>query len=278
MNESTYPVALAKIMRRCPALVTALLSLLILPLAGLAQDKAPPLGYSNTPKLPHADWKVHDIDRPMPTRVLPGLKPTQPPADAIVLFDGTDLSHFNGKDGAAPGWKVENGYVEVIKGGDIYTKESFGSCQLHVEWRSPTPVASSSQKRGNSGIFLMGRYEVQVLDCHDNKTYADGHAGAIYGQYPPLVNAVQKPGDWNTYDIIFTGPKFDGDKLLSKAYVTVLLNGVLVQNHVELLGSTAHRKNATYSPHESKAPIRFQDHKDDQAVRFRNIWIRNLED
>jgi len=263
-------------MKRTHPILFALL--LALPaLQATAQDKAPPpRGYTDTPKLPHVDWKVHDLDRPAPKVVQPGLKPTQPPADATILFDGTDLSNFVGPKGGKPGWKVEDGYVEVIKGGDIYTKESFGSCQLHVEWRSPIPVQSSSQKRGNSGIFLMGMYEVQVLDCFENPTYADGMAGSIYGQYPPLVNAVQKPGDWNTYDIIFNAPTFKDGKVVKKATATVLLNGVLVQNNVELLGQTRHKKVATYKPHADKAPIKFQDHKDDQAVRFRNIWIRSL--
>lgn len=243
----------------------------------LAQ-KAPPLGYTDTPKLPHADWKVHDIDRPAPERVMPGKASATPPADAIVLFDGKDLDNWRAKDGSPAKWKVEDGEMEVVKVGNIYTKQEFGSCQLHIEWRSPTPVKSSSQKRGNSGVFLMDRYEVQVLDSHENPTYADGMAGSIYGQYPPLVNAVQKPGTWNSYDIIFTAPTFDKDgKVLTKAYATVLLNGVVVQNHTELLGPTRHKRVATYSAHPAKGPLRLQDHRDDQAVRFRNIWIRPLD-
>ncbi|MEM7391632.1 MAG: DUF1080 domain-containing protein, partial [Verrucomicrobiota bacterium] len=190
-------------------------------------EKKEPIGYSDTPKLPHADWKVHDIDRPRPDYVKPGQQPSEAPADAVVLFDGTDLSNFVGPKGKAPGWMVKDGYVEVVKGGDIYTKQEFGSCQLHLEWRSPVPVKSNSQKRGNSGVFLMNRYEIQVLDCFENPTYADGMAGGLYGQYPPLVNAVQKSGDWNYYDIIFTAPKWEDGKLVRKAHATVLLNGVV---------------------------------------------------
>ncbi|MFT5498406.1 MAG: hypothetical protein ACI9TH_003818 [Kiritimatiellia bacterium] len=252
-----------------------LFSLLIVG-SSFAED-VPPIGYSDTPKLPHVDWKVHDIDRPRPEYVKPAELPTQAPADAIVLFDGTDLSNFIGPKGAAPGWKVEDGYMEIVKGGDLYTKEHFGSCQLHIEWRSPTPTQSSSQKRGNSGVFFMDQYEIQVLDCWENLTYADGMAGGLYGQYPPLVNAVKETGGWNYYDIIFTAPKWADGKIASKAYVTVLLNGVLVQNHNELLGPTRHKAVANYDkPHAEKGPIRLQDHKDNQAVRFRNMWVRPL--
>ena len=258
-----------------------------------AQDdeKVYPEGYSDTPKLPNSQWKVHDIDRPRPVVVTPGKTAADAPSDAIVLFDGTDLSHWHGEKDTADAagkkqrtadkdtpakWKVENGYAEMTPTGNIYTNESFGDCQLHIEWCSPAEPRSNSQHRGNSGIFLMDRYEIQVLDCYNNKTYADGQAGAAYGQNPPLVNATRKPGAWQTYDIIFRAPRFKDGKLESPAAVTILLNGVLVQNHFELLGATTHRAVGTYSAHHDKAPIRLQDHNDKQAVRYRNIWIRPL--
>ena len=272
----------------------ALFSLLCIvsPAFLFAEDEKPqPVGYSDTPKLPHADWKVHDIDRPRPKVVTPGKTNSNAPADAIVLFDGTDLSKWHGeketindegkkrrtKDKNEPAkWKVVDGYMQVTPTGNIYTKESFGDCQLHIEWRSPVPTQSSSQKRGNSGIFIMDRYEIQVLDCFENKTYADGQAGGIYGQYPPLVNASRKPGEWQTYDIIFKAPRFTKDgKLESPATVTVIHNGVVVQNHSAIIGATTHKAVAKYTPH-GKAPIRLQDHNDEQEVRYRNIWIRPL--
>jgi len=269
-------------------------SLLAVPFAALvvAEEKAPPLGYSDTPMLPHADWKVHDIDRPAPTPVQPGATAAAPPADAIVLFDGTNLDQWHGceeylddegKKRRRPNsevpakWNVTDGHFHVTATGDIYTREQFGDCQLHIEWRSPTPVQSSSQKRGNSGIFLMNLYEVQVLDCSDNKTYADGHAGAVYGQYPPLVNAARKPGEWQTYDIIFRTPRYENGALKSPATITVIHNGIVVQNHSELLGPTRHKAVATYpETHPEKGPIRLQDHNDGQEPAFRNIWIRHL--
>jgi len=206
----------------------------------------------------------------------PAGEPVPPPSDAIVLFDGKDLSKWQSGDGQPAAWKVENGYMEAVKkAGDLATRDSFGSCQLHVEWMAPSPPTGKDQGRGNSGIFLMGRYEIQVLDCYDNLTYADGQAGALYGQTPPAVNACRPPGEWQTYDILFTAPVFEGDKLAQPGYVTLLHNGVLVQNHVALLGSTAHKRLAAYAPHPPKAPIRLQDHS--SPVRFRNLWIRPLE-
>jgi hypothetical protein len=236
-----------------------------------------PIGYSDTPMLPHVPWKVHDIDRPRPEVVTPGATDREPPSDAIVIFDGTDLSNFIGVDGKEPAWKVGNGYMEMTPTGDLYTKDEFGSCQLHLEWRAPTPPQRNSQHRSNSGVFLMDHYEIQIMDCYDNLTYADGHAGSVYGQYPPLVNANRKPGEWQSFDIIFTAPVFEDDKLEIPAYVTVLLNGILVQNHVEILGAGTHRKVPEYVPHGPKGPIRIQDHKDNQEVRFRNIWVRPLD-
>jgi hypothetical protein len=227
-------------------------------------------------------WKIHDLNRPVPPVVDAGSASTQdspgrPPADATVLFDGTDLSKWQHKDATPAKWKVENGYAEVVaKTGYIYTKQSFGDCQLHVEFREPTPPHGDSQERGNSGVFLMGLYEVQVLDSYENKTYADGQASAVYGQYPPLVNASRPPGQWQWYDIVFHGPRFDASgKLLRPARETVFHNGVLVQDNVELSGPTEHGERPPYKATPEKLPLALQDHGD--PVRFRNIWIRELK-
>jgi Domain of Unknown Function (DUF1080) len=227
-------------------------------------------------------WKVHDPDRPAPPAIDPGTASTQDssgrrPSDAVVLFDGKDLSKWAHKDGSAAKWKVENGYFEVVpKTGEIRTREAFGDCQLHVEFAEPTPPKGESQERGNSGVFLMGLYEIQVLDSYENKTYADGQASAVYGQYPPLVNASRPPGQWQTYDIVFHGPRFDKDgKLLRPARVTVLHNSVLVQDNVELSGPTAHGERPPYKAHAEKLPLGLQDHGN--PVRYRNIWIRELK-
>ncbi len=227
-------------------------------------------------------WKIHDPDRPLPPVIAPGTASTQdapgrPPSDAVVLFDGKDLSKWAHKDGSAAKWKVENGYLETVpKTGYIYTREAFGDCQLHVEFAEPTPPKGESQERGNSGVFLMGLYESQVLDSYENKTYADGQAAAVYGQYPPLVNASRPPGQWQSYDIVFHGPRFAKDgKLLRPARVSVLHNGVLVQDNVELSGPTAHGARPPYTPQPEKLPLALQDHSN--PIRFRNIWIRELK-
>jgi len=235
------------------------------------------LGYDDTPFLPGSKYRVHDSNRPQPRVVTPGERLGDPPSDAIILFDGTDLSNWvSSKDGGPARWKVENGYMEVVAGtGDIQTKEHFGDCQLHIEWMAPAEVKGESQGRGNSGVFMMGLYEIQVLDCYQNPTYADGTTAAIYGQYPPLVNACRKPGEWQTYDIIWEAPRFEGDKLIRPAYVTVLHNGIVVHNHVELLGPTGHRTLPKYRPHPPVGPLRLQDHGN--PVRFRNIWYRVLK-
>ncbi|MGB7284767.1 MAG: DUF1080 domain-containing protein [Candidatus Acidiferrum sp.] len=226
-------------------------------------------------------WKQHDMNRPVPPVVDPGTSSTQadpgrPPSDATILFDGKDLSKWQHQDGTPANWKVEHGYFEVVpKTGYIYTKQAFGDCQLHVEFREPTPPHGDSQERGNSGVFLMGLYEVQVLDSYKNKTYADGQAAALYGQYPPLVNASRPPGQWQWYDIVFHGPRFDrSGKLIRKAHVTVFHNGVLVQDSVELTGPTENGARPPYKAHPEKLPLGLQDHGD--PVRFRNIWIREL--
>ena len=245
------------------------------------KPKSPPVGYDDTPMLPGSKWRVHDGTRPQPRIVTPGTESSQekqgsPPSDAIVLFDGTDLSKWDGRDGEAQ-WKVENGYMEVTpKAGGIQTKEQFGDCQLHIEWAAPAEVKGASQGRGNSGVFLMGKYEMQVLDGYDNLTYADGITAAIYGQYPPLVNACRKPGKWQVYDIFFVAPRFDGDKLVSPAYVTIVHNGVLVHHHQEIMGPTGHKSLASYSPpHPPEGPLMLQDHGD--LVRYRNIWMRRIK-
>jgi hypothetical protein len=238
----------------------------------------PSIGYAQVdPK-----WKIHDMDRPVPAVVDPATastpdSPGHAPSDAVVLFDGKDLSHWSHKDGSAAKWKVENGYAEVVaKTGYIYTRQAFGDCQLHVEFSEPVPPKGESQERGNSGVFLMGLYEIQVLDSFENKTYADGQASAVYGQYPPLVNASRPPGQWQTYDIIWHGPRFSADqKLLRPAHVTVLHNSVLVQDNVELSGPTEHKQRPPYKAHPEKLPLGLQDHGN--PVRFRNIWIRELK-
>ncbi len=237
-------------------------------------------GYSDTPQLPGQKWKVHDIDRPRPEKVAPGPLFTEaPPSDALVLFDGKDLSQWvqaaRGGVTKPPQWKVENGYIEIVpRTGRLRTKEQFGDCQLHVEWQIPTEAKGNGQSIGNSGIELMGRYEIQVLESADHLTYADGGAGAIYGVWPPLVNPARPQGEWNVYDIFFEAPKFEGDKVVKPAYITVLFNGVLVQNHKDFVGTTVWRKVGVYTPHPAELPLTLQDHN--QPVRFRNIWIRKL--
>ena len=227
-------------------------------------------------------WKIHDMARPVPPVVTPGTASTQdapghPPSDAIVLFDGKDLSKWAHKDGSPAKWNVENGYAEVVaKTGEIHTTQPFGDCQLHVEFSEPTPPHGESQERGNSGVFLMGLYEIQVLDSYENKTYADGQASAVYGQYPPLVNASRPPGQWQWYDIVFHGPRFDAaGKLLRPARVTVFHNGVLVQDNVEPTGPTGHHQRPPYVAGPDKLPLALQDHGN--PIRYRNIWIRELK-
>jgi Domain of Unknown Function (DUF1080) len=230
-------------------------------------------------------WKPNDPDRPLPPVIEPGTPSTQdapghPPSDAIVLFGGKDkdkdLSQWAGENGQPAKWKVADGYIEVVPhSGYIHTRQPFGDCQLHVEFAEPVPPVGEGQDRGNSGVFLMGLYEIQVLDSYQNKTYADGQASAVYGQFPPQVNASRPPGQWQMYDIIFHHPHFDKDgKLLRPARVTVLHNGLLVQDNVELSGPTAHHQRPPYKPTPDKLPLSLQDHGN--PVRFRNIWIREL--
>lgn len=225
------------------------------------------------------EWPVHSRERPKPRVVDPGTAalPVPPPKDAVVLFDGSNLSKWIQKDGKAPGWIVRNGYFEVRPGaGDLQTRDSFGDVELHVEWATPDPPKGAGQDRGNSGVYLMSKYEVQVLDSYQNETYADGQAGALYGQFPPLVNASRPPGEWQSYDIVFRGPRFNSSgRLLRPAAITVRHNGVLVQDNVTLTGPTAHYARPHYEVHPDKLPIILQDHS--HPVRFRNIWLRELK-
>ena len=234
-------------------------------------------GYTDTPMLPDGQWHVHDSARPHPAVITPAPAgaPVAAPADAIVLFDGSNLDAWTGKGGKAQ-WQVQDGAMVVNGTGDIRTVREFGDCQLHVEWATPAEPKGSSQERGNSGVFFFERYEVQVLDSYDNVTYADGQAAALYGQYPPLVNCCRKPGEWQTYDIVFQAPRFDGDgKLVSPARATVLHNGIVVQLDRPLFGPTAHRSLPEYRAHGPRGAIKLQDHGN--PVRYRNLWIRELD-
>jgi len=221
------------------------------------------------------DPKLTEVWEPVPPVVTPG-EGALPPSDAVVLFDGKSLSQWQSVRGGEARWKVSDGCITVDTGkGDIQTKQGFGSCQLHIEFRCPAKVVGESQGRGNSGIFLQGQYELQVLDSYNNKTYSNGMVGSIYKQHIPLANAARKPGDWQTYDVVYAAPKFKGDgTVLSPAFVTVLHNGVLVLNHVEIKGGTAYRGQPKYAKHPDKAPLRLQDHRN--PVGYRNIWIREL--
>lgn len=228
------------------------------------------------------EWTIHSTSRPQPPVVDPGpfVASAPPPSDAVVLFDGRPLDNWRSADEAhkAARWRVRDGYMEVVAGtGAISTAQAFGDVQLHIEWMTPEPASDGGQNRGNSGVFLMGRYELQVLDSYRNPTYPDGQAGAIYGQYPPLVNASRPPGEWQTYDMVFFGPRFDATgRLVRPARITVFHNGVLVQNGVTLTGPTAHGGRPPYSAHPDALPLVLQDHG--QPVRYRNIWARPLRE
>jgi Domain of Unknown Function (DUF1080) len=261
------------------SLILTTLALAGCSLSGFAAEG---LGYQDSPLIPGTQWHVHDGERPQPVVITPGTVSTPQsvgtaPSDAVVLFDGKDLSKWvNAKSGEPAAWKMENGAMEINKTGYIATKASFGpDVQFHIEWATPTPATGKGQGRSNSGIFFYGQYEIQVQDNFDNQTYPDGQAGAVYGQTPPLVNASLKAGEWQTYDIVFNGPRFKDDKVETPAYVTVFHNGILVQNHTQLQGGTEHKKVASYHPHGEKGIISLQDHGN--PVRFRNIWIRELK-
>jgi hypothetical protein len=223
-------------------------------------------------------WKAHDMNRPRPPIVKPSTQalPIPPPSDAVILFNGKDLSKWRSEDGSPAKWIAANGYMESVKGsGYLYTRQNFGDIQLHVEWATPVPPSGKSQGRGNSGVFPMGLYEIQVLDSYENDTYPDGQAASVYGQYPPLVNACLPPGEWQSYDIVFRRPRFNGDgQLLEPARVTLFQNGVLVQDNVKLWGPTQWLQHSPYEPHPDKMPLSLQDHGN--PVRYRNIWLREL--
>ena len=230
----------------------------------------------------HHPWAIHDRNRPQPLLVTPGTfssqdEPGKPPSDAIVLFDGTDLSKWEAdKDTSEPTkWVVKNGAMECVPGsGYIRTKSKFGDCQLHVEWAAPTRVEGDSQGRGNSGVFLMGLVEVQVLDNYNNPTYADGFAASVYGVNPPMANALRAPGQFQTYDIVFRRPIYKDGQQLDPGHVTVFENGVLVQDHTMLEGGTGHMARSKPGPFPEAGPLKLQDHGN--PVRYRNIWYRPL--
>jgi hypothetical protein len=237
----------------------------------------PVLGYEDTPMQPDGKWRVHDIRRPHPPVVTPAPAgaPVPAPADATVLLGtGEDVSAWQMMNGSPATWVMKGGVLPTGKG-MIRTKDEFTDFQLHVEFATPSDVKGDSQGRGNSGVFLLGKFEVQVLDSYQNKTYADGQAAALYGQHPPLVNASRPPGEWQTYDIVFTAPRFTASGTLDKpAIVTVFHNGVLVHNAVPFWGPTTHRRIDPYTPETAKGPLALQDHGN--PVRYRNIWIRPL--
>lgn len=250
-------------------LIPALLMILSLTFSTLSYAQQTP---------PKKNPESTEIWEPQPRIITPGTNPGDAPSDAIILFDGKSLDNWTSLDGSPAKWTVSEGAMTVVRGArDIRTKQEFEDFQLHIEWRTPSvtnPNQQTSQNRGNSGIFLQGKYEVQVLDNYENKTYANGQAGSIYKQHIPLVNASRKPGEWQTYDIIYTAPHFNSEgRLLIPAKVTVIHNGVLVQNQVEIWGPTEYIGLPVYKAH-GKGPIQLQDHGD--AVSYRNIWIREL--
>ena len=235
-------------------------------------------GFSNLAEIPGTPWRIHDANRPQPRVVSAGDAPGAAPSDAFVLFDGKDLSKWalRSRDGAisdAP-WAVHDGIFESGRAGSISTREKFADIQLHIEFATPAKVLGDSQGRGNSGVIFMGRYEIQILDSYANRTYADGMAASIYGEWPPLINVARKPGEWQTYDIVFEAPKFDNGKLVSPAYFTVFWNGVLVHNRKQVSGSTSLLTLHQYTPHEAELPLTLQNHGN--PVLFRNIWVRRL--
>ena len=229
------------------------------------------MGYKDTPRLPWCNYHKHDPDRPLPPMVVPAEQklPVPPPSDAIVLFDGKDLSRWH-----PTSWKLEDGYLEVTEQ-DLVTRDEFGNIQLHVEWMTPDPPQGHPMSRGNSGVMLMQHYELQIFDSYTEKLYADGQCAAVYGETPPLVNASRKPGQWQSFDIVFISPVFEGEQVKRPARITVFHNGVLVQHNTEIYGSIAHRDILPYQPHPPRQPLALQGHGN--PVRFRNIWLRQLD-
>lgn len=233
-----------------------------------AKDGSGIVGYKDTPVLPWCGYHVHDPDRPAPPKVTPGRR-RGAPSDAVVLFNGDDLSQWNASD-----WKVEDGELIAVSG-ELTTKASFGDCQLHLEWQAPNPPVGEDWDHGNNGVMLMSLFEIQVFDTYTTLLYPDGQAASVYGQTPPLVNVCRAPGQWQTYDIIFFAPVFEKDKLVKPAYVTVLHNGVLVHHNQQIYGPTGHRIMPKYDePIPAKQPFSLSGHNN--PVRFRNIWIRPL--
>lgn len=261
-------------------------TVLMVALSGLAAEQAKN-PHANNPRLPDG-FRVHDSERPLPPVITPGNTASDAPSDAIVLFNGSDLSEwvgtvstnknrrYNPKGEAL--WTVKDGYMEINGTGSLTSRKKFGDCQIHLEWAapdSPKDLAKRDQGRGNSGVFIMGKYEVQILDCYENTSYADGMTASVYGQHPALANACRPAGEWQTYDIIFTAPRFDKDgNVVSPARVTVIHNGILVQNNTEFLGLSTYKRLPVYKAHEDKGPITLQDHNN--PIRFRNIWVRDL--
>ncbi|MGE5293188.1 MAG: DUF1080 domain-containing protein [Solirubrobacterales bacterium] len=233
-----------------------------------AKDGSGIVGYKDTPILPWCGYHVHDPDRPAPAKVQPG-QAGGAPSDAVVLFDGKDLSKWEQSN-----WKIDNGEIVAVSGG-LATKESFGDCQLHLEWQAPNPPVGEDWDHGNNGVLMMGLFEIQIFDTYTTPLYPDGQAASVYAQTPPKVNACRAPGQWQTYDIIFFAPVFKEGKLQSPARVTMLHNGVLVHHNQEIYGPTVHRILAKYDkPIEPKRPLVLSGHNN--PVRFRNIWIRPL--
>lgn len=235
-----------------------------------AKDGSGLYGYKDTPKLPWCEYLVHDPDRPAPNKINPGPAPAAAPvpADAIVLFGGKDLSAWRDSQ-----WKVEKG--EIVAGsGSLASKEEFGDMQLHVEWMAPANWEGPWYNRGNNGVLLMGLYEIQIFDSYNEKLYPDGQAAAVYAQTPPLVNACRKPGEWQTFDIVFTAPKFEGEKLVSPPRVTMFHNGILVHKDQEIFGETGHKVLPRHRNTKNTGPLILAGH--DCPVRFRSIWLRKL--
>jgi hypothetical protein len=249
-------------------------------LAGTMLGQQAPVGYDDTPMQPNGKWHIHDPNRPQPTIVTPGAASATPmpgPSDAVTLVGARDdLSAWQMMDGSPATWTMKDGVLQTGKG-LIRTKAEFTDFQLHVEFATPSEVKGSSQERGNSGVFLLGKFEIQVLDSYQNRTYSDGSASAMYGQFPPLVNASRPPGAWQSYDIVFTAPRFKEGRTPDKpAVVTVFHNGVVVHNAAPFWGPTAHKKIDPYTPDTAKGPLALQDHGN--PVRYRNVWIRALKD
>ena len=241
--------------------------------AELIKNEKGVLGYDDTPYLGWIHYRVHDNARPRPPHVEAFPSTTPAPADAAVLFDGKSMEAWRANDS----WTIKNKTLITGDGG-LTSKEAFGSCQIHLEFKVPTEAPDKFTNRGNNGVGIMGLYEIQIFDSHpmhEDKLYADGQCAAIYAQTPPLVNACRKPGEWQSFDITFTAPVFDGKKVVTPAYVTVYHNGVLVHNQEEVRGPTVHRGIAPYKPHATKLPLTLKGHG--SPVEFHNIWVRHLE-